>query len=113
MKRILRGVRNIPTMQGLRRNKREQLVTELAQLEHERARLERELKIWMRNQTNTAERLQQVEQRLDLLQQALNFSGDQLLPQQAEHSGTAPSSDLDVRDDDSKPPNWQNMSLEY
>jgi chromosome segregation ATPase len=72
----LRGMRDIPTIQGLRHRavpaNREQAVSELARLEHEKARLERELKMWASNQQKTESRLQQVEARLALLEQVLN-----------------------------------------
>jgi phage portal protein BeeE len=72
----VRGMRDIPTIQGLRHRampgNREQAVSELARLEHEKARLERELKIWISNQQKTEGRLRQVEERLALLEQMLN-----------------------------------------
>jgi septal ring factor EnvC (AmiA/AmiB activator) len=75
IKRI-RGMRDVPTIQGLRHRSlpstREQTVAEQARLEHEKARLKREMSIWIGNQKKTEERLRQVEERLALLQQILN-----------------------------------------
>jgi hypothetical protein len=70
-----RGMRDIPTIQGLRHRSlpttREQTVAEVARLEHEQARLKRELDVWHKNQKRTENRLQQVRERLVLLQQVL------------------------------------------
>jgi septal ring factor EnvC (AmiA/AmiB activator) len=70
-----RGMRDIPTIQGLRHcslpTTREQTVAEVARLEHERARLERELDMWLENQKKTESRLQHVQERLSYLQQVL------------------------------------------
>jgi exonuclease VII small subunit len=70
-----RGMRDIPTIQGLRNRSvpksREQTVSELARLEHEKARLERELNIWIANQKKTENRLQQAHERIVILQKIL------------------------------------------
>jgi hypothetical protein len=67
-----RGMRDIPTIQGLQSkaipSSREQLVSEWSRLEHEKARLEREKEIWVQNQKRTETRLQQVLARLEELQ---------------------------------------------
>ncbi len=75
MKKLkVRGMRDVTTLQ--RRNRRsvpesrEQIAAEQARLEHERARLERELEIWLENQRKTNARLDDVIDRLDLLQEA-------------------------------------------
>ena len=71
-----RGMRDISTIQGLRRRSlsstREQTVADLARLEHEKARLKRELGIWIDNQKRAEGRLRHVEERLALLQQSLD-----------------------------------------
>jgi septal ring factor EnvC (AmiA/AmiB activator) len=71
-----RGMRNIPTIQGLRHRSlpttREQAVAEVARLEHEKARLNRELNLWIDHQKRTEGQLQQVEERLAILQQILD-----------------------------------------
>jgi hypothetical protein len=79
--RRVRGMRNLVTIQGLSGRSvpksREQIVAEQARLEHERARLERELAMWADNQRKTAERLQAVFDRLELLEQATAESSDE------------------------------------
>jgi hypothetical protein len=70
-----RGMRNIPTIQGLNKQPvptaRPQAATELARLEHEKARLQRELRMWINNQERTGSRLRLVEERLALVQQVM------------------------------------------
>jgi predicted nucleic acid-binding Zn-ribbon protein len=70
-----RGMRDIPTIQGLTSRStpatRELAAGEFARLEHEQARLERELNIWIENQKKTAKRLQHVQERLAHLRQTL------------------------------------------
>jgi ubiquitin len=67
-----KGMRDIPTMYGLAKrskpNSRDEAITELARLEHEKARLERELALWQDNQKRTQQRLQAILGRLALLQ---------------------------------------------
>ncbi len=76
----VRGMRNIPTIQGLRHRSlpttREQTVAEVARLEHEKARLKRELNLWTDHQKRTEDQLQQVEERLATLQQILDETAD-------------------------------------
>lgn len=71
-----RDMRDIPTIQGLRHRAmprtREQAVAEMARLEHEKARLGRELNIWADNQKRTEGRLRHVEERLALVQKILD-----------------------------------------
>jgi len=71
-----RGMRDIPTIQGLRHRSvpasREQIMSEMAHLEHEKARLERELNIWTANQKKTENRLQQAHGRIVLLQKIMD-----------------------------------------
>jgi len=54
---------------------RAQMVARLARMEHERARLERELNVWLGQQQQTEWRLQQVRQHMELLQRALDRDG--------------------------------------
>jgi predicted nuclease with TOPRIM domain len=74
----LKGMREIPTIQGLHHHSlpttREQTVAELARLEHEKARLNRELNLWLEHQKRTEKQLQQVEDRLDILHQLMDQS---------------------------------------
>lgn len=71
----MRSMRDIPTIQGLRHrmlpSTREQVVGELARLEHEKARLQREMAMWLQKQQKTESMLAQIEERLVRLQQML------------------------------------------
>ena len=63
-----RGMRELMTIQGLAGrtvpDSREQIMAEQARLEHERARLQRELDMWQENARKTAIRLQTDEHRI-------------------------------------------------
>ncbi len=67
-----RGMRDIPTAYGLaKRTKpgsRDEAITELARLEREKARLEREMALWVENQKRTEKHLQRVLTRLAMLE---------------------------------------------
>ena len=71
----IRSMRDLPTIQGLKNRSlpanREQIMGELARLEHEKARLEREKTIWLSNQKKAQTRIDQVQERFDLLQRML------------------------------------------
>jgi len=83
----MRTMRDIPTIQGLRERAtpttREQAISELARLEHEKARLSRELDLWTSKQQNTSEKIQQVEQRLLRLRQIIEPEAAQAAPGRA------------------------------
>ena len=70
-----RGMRDLMTIQGIAGrsvpDSREQIVAEQARLEHERARLRRELEMWQENGRKTAGRLHAVEERMALLRRTL------------------------------------------
>jgi hypothetical protein len=70
-----RGMRDLMTIQGISGrtvpDSREQIVAEQSRLEHERARLRRELEMWQGNLDKTAGRLQGVEDRMALLRRTL------------------------------------------
>jgi chromosome segregation ATPase len=76
----IRNMRDIPTIQGMKNrsvpSNREQIMSELSRLEHEKARLERENTIWLTNQKKTESRIQQVNERMDLLRRKI----EELLP---------------------------------
>lgn len=76
----IKSMRDIPTIQGLRHRSlpttREQTVAEVARLEHEKARLGRELNLWTDHQKRTEDQLRQVEERLTILQQILDQTAD-------------------------------------
>lgn len=72
-----RGMRDVPTAQTMtKRSKtgREQAITDLARLEHEKARLERELSVWTTKQAATDRRLEQVRSELAQLQLQLEYT---------------------------------------
>jgi predicted nuclease with TOPRIM domain len=110
----VRGMRDVPTIQGLRHRSvpttREQAVTELARLEHEKARLERELNIWASNQQKTAGRLQQVEERLALLEQMLNPPPAE---DTAKRTAARRSSPQEADSGEGAAQGWREVSLEY
>ncbi len=72
----IKGMRDIPTAQGLTNRSvpatRVQVVVHLARAEHEKARLERELAMWVANQKQAERRLRRVLERIELLRGALN-----------------------------------------
>ena len=76
----IRSMRDIPTIQGMKNravpSNREQIMSELARLEHEKARLERENTIWLANQKKCETRIRQVQERAELLRLKL----EELLP---------------------------------
>lgn len=104
----LRGMRDIPTIQGIRNHSvpatREQAMTELTRLEHEKARLERELSIWLANQKKTEGRLQQLQERVTLLQNVM----DELPPKRHR-----PDTGSEQLEDDAGKSNWREVPLEY
>jgi TolA-binding protein len=109
----MRGMRDIPTIQGLRHQSgpatREQAVTELARLEHERARLRRELTMWVSNQTKTEKRLHQVEERLAELQHLLKPQAEE---RQAERKGRrVPARQIEEGEGEGQA--WREVELEY
>ena len=73
-----KGMRDVPSMQTAHRKKqqdgREQMVTEFARLEHERARLERELQLWTKKKYVTEGMLERVRNELEVVQQNLLLS---------------------------------------
>ncbi|GAB4120112.1 MAG: hypothetical protein Fur005_25150 [Roseiflexaceae bacterium] len=96
-----RGLRSMTTMRAIRSqgpaSKRAQLATELARLEHERARLLKTLQAWQENAQRTTEQLAQVQARAAALQAALAAS-----------TTTAPNPT------EPEPPlPWQTQRLEY
>jgi hypothetical protein len=109
-----KGMRDIPTIQGLRHRSlpttREQTVAEVARLEHEKARLKRELDIWIGNQKQTEGRLRQVEERLALLQQIL----DPLAADGSTKRARVRRSPTEKADSgEGEAPGWREISLEY
>jgi len=105
----LPSMREIPTIQGLKNKavpaNREQIISEFARLEHEKARLERELSIWVTNQKKTNDRFQHVQERLNLLQGLLDgLSG-------TEHPRRRPAAAEETPENNNT--GYQEISLEY
>ena len=69
-----KGMRDITTIGVLRSHavpsNREQIMSRLSRLEHEKAHLERERKIWIENQHKIDERLRATEEQIHFLQEA-------------------------------------------
>jgi predicted nuclease with TOPRIM domain len=109
-----RGMRDIPTVQGLRNRStpetRQQAVTEWARLEHEKARLEREMETWISNQKKTEERLKQVNERRARLQEMLGVTGDES-PTTGRPSRRPAT--RDSAENRTQSGSWQEVSLEY
>lgn len=110
MKRKSMG--DIPSLAGVyRRTKlstREQASTELARMEHEKARLERELGIWTAHQKRAQARLQGVNDRINAIKQTLEPPAMPSL--QIGNSGEAAQSGNGERE---QKPGWREVSLEY
>lgn len=102
-----KGLRDLRTPQNLSRrnqsNSREQAVAELARLEHEKARLSRELDVWRQNMQRTATQLEQVEARLAALHQQIERPAAQPVAQPARRTHR----------DEPEPERYTSISLEY
>jgi seryl-tRNA synthetase len=107
-----KGLREIKTVQGMagrnRGSSREQAVAELARLEHERARLQRELEVWRQNQQRVEEQLGRVEARLADLRAATAEEPASAPRPPQRRAATRPA----PRDDDHDG-GWATLSLEY
>jgi hypothetical protein len=106
----VRGMRDVPTIQGLRNRAlpttRAQAVTEVARLEHEKARLQRELEMWQANEKKTSHRLARVQERLALLQHILD-------PAPVKKSTARRRKTRQSPDGESEGQAWREMKLEY
>jgi chromosome segregation ATPase len=116
----LRGMRDIPTIQGLRHRSlpttREQAVAEVARLEHEKARLKRELNLWLEHQERTEKQLQQVEERLIILQQILDETADDDSTKpsgRGRAKGRRRSATKEANNDEGEALGWREIPLEY
>ena len=111
-----KNMRDIPTIQGLVHRSepktREQAVNELARLEHEKARLQRELDIWQANRKQTEQRLQRVAERLAVLQRILTDSSDEANSSPASQIQRKSGSQA-VAEGKSERKVWKEISLEY
>ncbi len=116
-----KGIRDVPTLQLLTKrtllSAREQAATDLARLEHEKARLERELKLWTTKQVETEKRLAHVRQQLGMLQQVLNASDDK--PKRAKRRRVQPPAGGERKDSNKKTVStepqktWREIEIEY
>ena len=115
----LRGMRDIPTIQGLNKQSapttRAEAATELARLEHEKVRLNRELKMWIGNQERTEGRLRRVEERLTILQQILDQTADDDSTQPSSQRRTKVRRPRTERGDsgEGEAQGWREIPLEY
>jgi TolA-binding protein len=104
-----KGMHDIPTAQSLVSRSipasRAKIMTQLARMEQERERLERESNVWGGKQQQTEDRLQQVRQRIELLQRAL----DELpADEERKDSGTRR-----MAGEERKAKGWREIPLEY
>ena len=103
-----KGLRNLRTLQATTRrdkaNSHEQAVAELARLEHEKARLQRELDVWEQNRRRTEQHLQRVEARLGVVRRNIDLSGGEAVRR------PAPQVFRDEREDET---DWGTLSIEY
>jgi chromosome segregation ATPase len=115
----VRGMRNIPTIQGLRHRSlptsREQTVAEVARLEHEKARLKRELNLWTDHQKRTEDQLQQVEERLAILQEMMDQTADDDSAKPSSQRRTKTRRSLAEKGDsrEGEAQSWREIPLEY
>jgi len=104
-----KGMHDIPTAQSLISRSapasRAKMMRQLAQVEQDRARLEGELEVWISKQKQTEERLRQVQQRIELLQQALDKS--------PAAEGRRDGGTQRAADDGRKTKGWREIPLEY
>ncbi|MBP1467062.1 hypothetical protein EYB53_015210 [Candidatus Chloroploca sp. M-50] len=114
--RKIRGMRDVMTSRGSGGRSvpptREKILAEQARLEHKRAMLERELAMWSENQRQTAERLQEVLDRLEVLMEATA----PVPAPEAEAKALRPNRNRVARDDESDDDSlteWHAIVLEY
>ena len=76
----VRGMHDVATAQSLINrslpSSRAQIVAQLARMEHERGRLQRELSMWIGKQQQTQGRLGKVQQHITALQRALEETAE-------------------------------------
>lgn len=105
-----RGMRELMTIQGIAGrsvpDSREQIVAEQARLEHERARLHRELAMWQENERKTAARLQTLEERMALLRRTIE-------PMLEPDLASTPERQAPRQAEDPPQTKWHEVVLEY
>ena len=104
-----RGMREIPTAFGLAKrstpNSRDEAITEMARLEHEKARLEREMALWVENQKRTEKHLQRVRERLAML--------EPIVMNRPLEPAVKPAPNGQHSQAESAPETWDTIKLEY
>ena len=110
----MRGMRDVPSIQGLRHRSlpttREQTIAEVARLEHEKARLERELALWLQHQERTEKQLWRVEGRLATLQGGLEPRVSQRPVGRGRDRGSRGERD---DGDEGESRGWRELSMKY
>jgi len=113
----LKGINDIPTAQTLISRSipasRSKVVTQLARMEQERERLERELNIWFDKQQQTERRLQQVRQHIEVLRRALDELPADEEGQDSDILQAADEERQRTGDDGWKAGDWRAIPLEY
>jgi hypothetical protein len=111
----VKGMRDVLGSQSVvnrsRQHTREQAVTDLTRLEHEKARLERELTVWTSKQETTSGRLAQVSAELASLQNSLYPppTTDVERPADPMRSASGPTG----RDAAERETPWRGIPMEY
>lgn len=110
----VRGMRDVASTQVVanrRPNSREQAITDLARLEHEKARLQRELMVWTTKQQATDRRLEQITAQLEVLQETLEYTSSERAKTGADQKAAAQADGADAGLTDTKL--WKEIQLEY
>ncbi len=104
-----RGMREIPTAFGLAKrskpNSRDEAITEMARLKHEKARLEREMALWVQNEKRTEKHLQKVRDRLAML--------EPIVANRPPEPALKPEPGADQTQPEATTEKWDTIKLEY
>ncbi len=115
-RRRMRGMHDVPTLQGRGRNgrrvggTREQIAAEIARLEQARQRLAHEQELWQRNLVRVEQQLHDTEQRLALLRQSLEALTDEGGSRPAPRNPPRPRN---VQAASNEPAAWEEVAFEY
>ncbi len=113
----IKGMRDIPAPQHPRRSvvqtNQASTVAELAYLEHEKRCLKRDMKLWLKNQENTARRLQEVEENIAQLRQVFQSQSAEQPPNKAGRVAACRPPSEEAYHPENEEQNWQEISLEY
>jgi hypothetical protein len=114
----VRGMRDVPGPQSVanrkQANTREQAVTDLTRLEHEKARLERELSVWTTKAEATSHRLEQIRGQLEALQNSL-YGAETASPpaSRARSNGSSLSRSANDTEAPEQEKTWREIPMEY